>query len=192
MVDEKIIKETLTLLKVTYPNSFKDLTKEDALLMIKVWLNDFKNEEEEIFKKAIGRLRYKCKYIPSVSEIKEEIAIIKNESLQLDVDDEWSKVIRLFGKYGADREEEALKELCPYTANVVKMMGWRYLCQSPTSQRQWNEKEFKNLMSNKNINLKNYEIVGYNATERELTYKEQILQDELEYDRMLELDYMEE
>lgn len=191
MITEQTIKETLALLKVTYPSSFKDLTTEDGILMIKVWLNDFKNEEEIVFKKAINRLRYKNKYLPSISEIKEEIAIVKNEALQLDVDDEWAKVLRLIGKYGADREEEALKELSPYTANVVKMMNWRYLCQSPISQRQWNEKEFKSLMSNKNINLKNYEVIGYNATERELTYKEQILQDELEYDKILELDYEE-
>lgn len=184
MVTEKVIKEALTLLKVTYPNSFKDMTKEEGLLLIKVWTNDFKNEEEKIFKQAINRLRYKNKYVPSVAEIKEEIAKIKNTELQLDLDDEWFKVIKLISKYGADYEEDALKELNPYTANVVKMIGWRYLCQSPITQRQWNEKEFKTLMQNKNINLITYEVIGNNATEKELTYKQQLLKEEQEIDRL--------
>ena len=166
----------------------KEFTEEQA----GIWYEFFIDTDFEVFKKAVKRIMAKEDYMPSISRIKKEIALIQNEALQLDVDDEWAKVVRLFGKYGADREEEALKELNPYTANVVKMLNWRYLCQSPIAQRQWNEKEFKNLMSNKNANLENYEILGYNATERELTYKEQILQDELEYDRMLELDYMEE
>ena len=189
MVTEKVIKETLTLLKVTYPNSFKDMTKEEGLLLIRVWTNDFKNENEKTFKQAINRIRYKSKYMPSIAEIKEEIAMIKNTELQLDLDSEWCKVIKLISKYGADFEDDALKELNPYTANVVKMIGWRYLCQSPITQRQWNEKEFKTLMQNKNINLTNYEVIGINATDKELTYREQLLQEEQEIDRinMLEM-----
>ncbi len=158
-------------------------------MLIRVWTNDFKNENEKTFKQAINRIRYKSKYMPSIAEIKEEIAMIKNTELQLDLDNEWCKVLKLISKYGADFEDDALKELNPYAANVVKMIGWRYLCQSPITQRQWNEKEFKTLMQNKNINLTNYEVIGINATDKELTYREQLLQEEQEIDRinMLEM-----
>ena len=165
----------------------KEFTDEQA----GIWYEFFMDVNYDTFRQAVKRILTKEDYMPSIARVKKEIALIENESLQLDMDDEWAKVLRLIGKYGSDREQEALKELSPYTANVVEMIGWRYLCQSPISQRQWNEKEFKTLMQNKNINLSNYEVVGHNATERELTYKEQLLEDEREYDRRLELEYEE-
>ena len=73
MITEQTIKETLTILKVAYPNALKDLSKEDAYIMIKLWYEDFKDCKKDIFMQAVKNVRSKSVFFPSIADIKREI-----------------------------------------------------------------------------------------------------------------------
>ncbi len=146
-MDEKIIKQALAKLKYTYPNAFKDYTTEDVQFMIKMWCNDFKNDDPKAFETAIERLRVKSKYCPSIAEIKEELAFINNPILQMNVDEEWDKVIQAIRKFGYYRFQEALDSLNEHTRQVVRTIGWQRLCSSENIE--WERRTFKELFNNK-------------------------------------------
>lgn len=139
MVDEKTIKETLTMLKLTYPNSFKDLSKEEALMMIKLWCEDFKNTQKELFIKAINNLRNTSTYLPNVAMIKKEIANIQIKEIPK-AEDEWLKVLQAVRRYGSYREKEALESLEEYTSYITRHIGYQNICSS--EDQTWNKKEF--------------------------------------------------
>ena len=145
-MNESIIKQALAKLKYTYPSSFKDYTKEDVQMMVRMWLNDFKNDDPKIFVNAIERLRLKNTYCPSIAEIKKEIAILSNEVLQLNTDEEWKLVKDAIRRWGSYREADALNSLKPETREVVRMIGWYRLCTSENIE--WERKTFKELFNN--------------------------------------------
>lgn len=139
MVDEKTIKETLTVLKVTYPNALKDMDKDTAILMINLWVKDFKDTDKNIFLQAINNIRSKNKYFPSIAEIKEEIANLQMKEIPK-AEDEWEEVLKAVHRYGSYRREEALESLKPYTAYITRHIGYNNICMA--EDQTWNKKEF--------------------------------------------------
>lgn len=185
-VSEKTIKETLTILKLTYPNSFKDLSKEEALLMIQLWKKDFENEEEEIFKKAIDRLRHKSKYLPSIAEIKSEIATLNVNELQLNAESEWELVLQAVRRWGR-LDKIAFNEI---TQNTIRAVGIHRLETIETSQVPFIKKEFIEIWNNKRDGIEKC-YINQNA----LTYNEQLMLEQREIDKqnLLEMEsYIEE
>ena len=149
-MNESVIKQALAKLKYTYPNSFRDYTKEDVQMMVRMWSNDFKNDDPKIFINAIERLRLKNTYCPSIAEIKKEIATLSNEVLQLNCDEEWKCVKDAIRRYGSYRESDALTSLKPETREVVKLIGWYRICTSENIE--WERKTFKELFNNQKNN----------------------------------------
>lgn len=177
-VSEKTIKETLTILKLTYPNSFKDLSKEEALLMINLWKKDFENDDEEIFKQAIARLRQKSKYLPSIAEIKSEIAILSVGDLQLNAEKEWELVLQAVRKWGT-LDNVGFEKI---TMDTIKAIGQRRLELIETANIPFMKKEFIEIWNNKRDGIKKI------YTQNVLTSKEAIQKQLLEEDRRLLLD----
>ena len=180
-VSEKTIKETLTILKLTYPNSFRDLSKEEALLMIQLWKKDFENEEEETFKKAIDRLRQKSKYLPSIAEIKSELATLNVKELQLNAESEWELVLQAVRRWGR-LDNVAFEKITQDTINAI---GIHRLEMIETSQVPFIKKEFVEIWNDKRDGIEKV------YTQNMLTYEEQIRKQILEEDRRLLLE-MEE
>lgn len=141
MIDRKDIVKTITLLKVTFPNSLKDLSEEELKMMIDVWCEDFKDTTKEDFSKAIKEIRYTNKFFPSVSDIKEKIAKYKTSNIP-DAEDEWQEVLNAVRYFGSYREQQALENLKPYTAKIVKYIGYYRICTSTQEEQVWNKKNF--------------------------------------------------
>lgn len=141
MVDEKTIKEVLTILKVSYPSALKDLDKDTAMLMINVWLKDFKNTKKELFLEAINNIRNKSEFFPNIAQIKKEIANIQVKDIPK-AEDEWQEVLMAVRKYGYYRQQEALESLKPYTAYITRHIGFMNICNADEQQQVWNKKEF--------------------------------------------------
>lgn len=181
-VTEKTIKETLTILKLTYPNSFRDISKEEALLMIQMWKKDFENDDEEIFKKAIDRLRQKCKYIPSIAEIKSEIATLNVKDLQLNAEEEFEKVLTAVRKWGT-LDNVGFEKI---TMDTIRAIGQRRLELIETANIPFMKREFIEIWNNKRDGIEKV------YTQNVLTYKEEIQKQLLEEDRRLLLDIGEE
>lgn len=95
-----------------------------------VWYDFFKDVDFEIFRQAVKRIIPKSKYLPSIAELRGEIAQMTNPILQLNVDDEWSNVIEKIRRHGTYITTEEFNKFHEITLKVVKTIGWRRLCLS--------------------------------------------------------------
>lgn len=128
----------ITFLAIAYN---KELTEEQ----VGVWYEFFKNEDYEAFRKAVKRIIPLKQFMPSIAELKQEIATISNPVLQLNADEEWDSVIKAIRRYGSYRQNEAMQSLKPYTANIVRQVGYTRICMSENIQ--WERKEFIELFN---------------------------------------------
>lgn len=141
MISKKDIIETIALLKVTYPSALKELGENELKMMIEVWYADFKDTKKEDFKNAIEAIRNTSSFFPSIADIKNKIAKAHLKD-HPDANEEWAKVINAVHVYGSYREEEALNSLNPYTAKIVKLIGYYRICTATKEEQVWNKKEF--------------------------------------------------
>lgn len=128
----------ITFLSVAY-------NKEFSQEQVNVWYEFFKDENFDNFRMAVKRIIPKKDFMPSIAELKKEITLINNPVLQMDVDTEWDNVLKAIRKYGSYKADEAMKSLNPYTANIVRQIGYRRLCMS--EHIQWERKEFIELFN---------------------------------------------
>lgn len=120
--------------------------KEFEQKQVEVWFTFFHQEEFQDFKQAVTRLISKSKFLPSIAEVKQEIALIKNPVLQLNAEDEWSKVQLAIRKHGQYSPREGMESLEPQTQRVVRMMGgFQAICQS--TEGDWLRKNFVSLFN---------------------------------------------
>lgn len=139
MTKEEFLKG-ITFLTIAYN---KEFTEEQ----VSVWYEFFKDEDFEAFRKAVKRIIPQKQFMPSIAELKQEIATISNPILQMNVDEEWDKVIKAIRKYGYYRIQEALDSLNEHTRQIVRTIGWQRLCQSENIE--WERRTFKELFNNK-------------------------------------------
>ena len=65
--------KVLALLKATYPNSYKGMTKEEAMGTISIWTMQFESVPVDIMLMAINRLISNKPFPPAISEVKLEL-----------------------------------------------------------------------------------------------------------------------
>lgn len=129
---------------------------------VSVWYNFFKNVELERFNLAVVRIIEKDRFFPTIATLRQELAIIDNPNLQLDAAEEWAKVIDGIRCYGTYRADEAMAELNPVTAAVVKRMGgFGELCRAEDIE--WRRKSFMSIF--KETLDRQKEIAAYSKTQ---------------------------
>ena len=128
----------ITFLAIAYN---KEFTEEQ----VSVWYEFFKNENYDDFRNAVKRIIPQKQFMPSIAELKQEITTISNPVLQLNADEEWDNVLKAIRRWGSYRQVEAMKSLNPYTANIVRQVGYSRICQSENIQ--WERKEFMELFN---------------------------------------------
>jgi len=177
MKKEQFVKG-ITFLAIAYN---KEMTQEQ----IEVWYDFFKNDDYEAFRSAVKRIIPKKQFMPSIAELKQELAYISNPILQLNIDEEWNKVLGVIRKYGYYRSDEALGSLNEYTRNIVKTIGWHRLCTSENIE--WERKTFKELFNNKQDSYEDIALLGEpQLTLAELTRMAEIKALEREEQMLLE------
>ena len=65
--------KVLALLKAAYPNSYKGMTKEEAMGTISIWTMQFESVPVDIMLMAINRLISNKPFPPAISEVKLEL-----------------------------------------------------------------------------------------------------------------------
>lgn len=66
-------KQVLAILKAAYPNSYRGMTKEEAIGTVNVWATQFINMPASVVMIAVNKLISTNIYPPSISEVKEKI-----------------------------------------------------------------------------------------------------------------------
>ena len=128
--------EGMTFLGLAYN---KEFTKEE----IEVWYSMLCGYSKKEFSDSIKRLVKTLKRIPTIADITEDITNNKVSTIST-AEDEWQNVLNAVRIYGSYREKEALESLKPYTAKIVKYIGYYRICISTQDEQVWNKKEFIN------------------------------------------------
>ena len=128
--------EGMTFLGLAYN---KEFTKEE----IEVWYSMLCGYSKKEFSDSIKRLVKTLKKIPTIADITEDITNNKVSEIPT-AEDEWQNVLNAVRMYGSYREQEALESLKPYTAKIVKYIGYYRICISTQDEQVWNKKEFIN------------------------------------------------
>ena len=171
--------KAMTFLGVAYN---KEFTQEQ----VGIWYNFFVETKIEDFKNAIKRLINKSKYLPSIAEIKSEIATLNVNELQLNAESEWELVLQAIRRWGR-LDNIAFEEI---TQNTIRAVGIHRLETIETSQVPFIKKEFIEIWNNKRDGIEKC-YINQNA----LTYREQLMLEQREIDKqnLLEMEgYTEE
>lgn len=116
----------LTMLSSAYPN-MKEITE----ITVDIWYDCLKDIDIKIALPAIKKHILESPFPPSVADIRKQISEVTTpEGNRLDGAKAWGEVVKAIGTYGYYREEEAIKNMSPITAKVVKYMGWQEICHS--------------------------------------------------------------
>lgn len=117
--------EFMAIIKSAYPrdNLFAIESVKD------VWFRLLKDIDGRILKLAATKWVTTQKWPPSIAEIR-----LACQDIRDGVDDDWSQkwefVLKMIGKYGYYRPEEAYAEMDELTKEVVKRIGYGNLCKS--------------------------------------------------------------
>lgn len=157
-MDKQTFVKGMTFLGIAYN---KEFTEEE----IQVWYSLLKDYTEEEFSTAVQELIKTEERLPSIATITKKIAKQKTVGLP-EAEDEWLEVKKAVSKYGYYREQEALNSLKPYTAKIVKYVGFQRICMATQEEQTWNKKEF---------------IGEYNALKDQLVENLQLGTNEIKY-----------
>lgn len=157
MNKEKFLK-IMTYMGIAYN---KEFTKEQ----LEVWYSFLKEYNDNELNNAVKNLINTEKYLPSIAQVKQEIAKTKLSDIP-DAEDEWQEVLKSVSRYGSYRQQEALNNLKPYTAKILGYIGYQRICMAYSEEQIWNKKEFISEYNGlKDKELENLQIGNTNKLE---------------------------
>ncbi|MCX7771949.1 MAG: replicative helicase loader/inhibitor, partial [Clostridia bacterium] len=114
----------MTVIAAAYPRFEVDEFKS------RVWLEMLGDLPYEVAQMAVKKLIMESQYPPTIADVRQQVAsLIEMSSGVKDEAAAWGEVTRAIKLLGYYREEEALASLSPMTAKVVRMIGWKEICQ---------------------------------------------------------------
>ena len=114
----------LGIMKVAYPNFYKDLKKDEADKTIGLWCQMFVDDNPAIVTEAVKALICSFKYPPTIADVKEKIRLITEPETMTEME-AWNKVRGAVTYYEAQSNFDNLDPI------LKKLVG------SPNQLREW-------------------------------------------------------
>ena len=96
---------------------------------MELWYRQLQDIPYQIAELTLNKWVATNKWSPTIADIREQAAAIKNGDKPL-WSDGWEEVLRAISKYGMYREAEALQSMTETTRKAVKRMGFKTICMS--------------------------------------------------------------
>ena len=174
-MDKQVFAKIMTYLAIA---SGKEFTSEQ----LNVWYDCLKDLTSNDLKNAVKRIIETKQYMPSIAEIRSEVATISHNELQLNAEEEFEKVLTAVRKWGT-LDNVGFEKI---TMDTIRAIGQRRLELIETANIPFMKREFIEIWNNKRDGIEKV------YTQNVLTYKEEIQKQLLEEDRRLLLDIGEE
>lgn len=130
-----------------------------------IWYSFFKDDDIDLFKIAIRRMVLKSKYMPTISEIKEEMMNVDDPMLS--AEEEYKNLITWIRKGGTyPNGEEYFKTLNPITQRCIETIGKNYLMEASTNEFEFIRKDFIKYFNNYQKRYKEEKLVSLNGTNK--------------------------
>ena len=168
-MNEDNVTEILLVLKSYYLNAFNNIKNDFEMeIMIKSWTRKLERYAFEEVMTAVERIASKNKFMPSISEIIEEIETIKNPIMNTSAEEE--SVSESVRKYGFYQYKKADEMFSPLTAKIVKQIGYYNLCSATNDLA--NRKRFIELYNKTKSEIRELNLIGNkHLTEKEINNK---------------------
>ena len=104
--------QLLTILKLSYPNSYKDMSKEQAIETVKLYFDFFGEHQTVLVVQALKNYIKSNKYPPSIAGLQEQIELLTNQG---NTNEElWGKMVKAIRNslYGSVEEFAKLPKEC--------------------------------------------------------------------------------
>lgn len=123
------VKNILTILRINYPHSFKDLSKEDGEAYLNLWAEAFKEDDTELVASAVKSIIYgdKREFAPNIGQVKNRMAELLNTGNEISEQEAWNMVYKAVCRSIHDSE----KEFAKLPATVQRVVG------SPNMLKEW-------------------------------------------------------
>jgi hypothetical protein len=113
-------KQILTVLRINYPHSFKNLTNEETFQFLDLWSEAFKNDDASLVATAVKSIIYSDtrEFAPNIGQVKAKMFELSGIT-QMDVGEAWQKVMRNIScnpQYARENYEKL-------PANIQKALG---------------------------------------------------------------------
>jgi hypothetical protein len=119
------VSKLFAVLAAAYPRFDVDDIK------LKLWYEMLKDIPYMVAQTMVKKYICENPYPPTISDIREAVAeVARSKEGELDAGGSWGEVMRCIRNYGIYNPEEALSNMSRRTAEVVKRIGWREICQS--------------------------------------------------------------
>lgn len=133
-MDKKDILECLSLLKVAYPNIYRDISDGDAKAIVNLWSFSFADSDPQTVKFAVSELIKRSSYAPSIADIRDYISSMEDIASGTPSDSQmWSILLRAVrnGYYNFREEFEKLPdELKAYVGQPEQLRAWAQIDES--------------------------------------------------------------
>ena len=111
ILKQEEVRNILTFLKETYPNSFTNHTAVGSQMMLQLWCETFKNEDAKLVQAAVFKAiqENRTSFVPPLGVIRDymkEIAGIRPQ----DADEAWVQVRRIWSNLSSDNPSEIKAE----------------------------------------------------------------------------------
>ena len=170
-------KEILKVLRVGYPNFYKDLKKPEADEIIDLWSTMFASEPVKIVIEAVKSLMCTLKFPPTIADVKEKISFIMQPQTMTEME-AWQLVKRAMSYYTAT---ENFYNLPPI---IQKIVG------SPNQLRDWAMMESESIPVISSNFMRSYKAKV--AAEKEYTALPESTKTMIEGRKLLELEEAKE
>ena len=126
--------QVLAILKASYPNSYKNLSQEDAQGIVGVWSVQFANIPADIVLMALNKAVGENDFPPTIAEVKRKICSIHNEVYDVierhhrmnnltDAElENYKRIYKATEKYKFGIPEPSVREMIP-SKNVKQIEG---------------------------------------------------------------------
>lgn len=131
-------RDILTVLRVNYPQSFKNWTREQGEMFLELWSEAFKDDPVEVVTAAVKAIIYgdTREFAPNIGQVKDKIMRITHP-VTIDADMAWSMVYKALG----NSLHNAQKEFDKLPPEVQAGVG------SPNQLREWAQMDTSTLES---------------------------------------------
>lgn len=127
----------LKILKASYPQFYKQLTKEEAYDVLDLWYMMFENEDVRVVTQAVKLLIKTHVYPPTIADVQNKIDLLTKKDEDLSEMEAWNLVYKAIcnSSYNAENEYNKLPFL------IQKTVG------SPKQLREWGQMEGDSVQS---------------------------------------------
>ena len=118
------ITAVLKILKLSYPQFYKNMTKQEASETVELWSTMFRDDDARIVTEAVKSLIVTLKFPPTIADVKEKIRAIEKPCVMTGLE-AWNLVKGAISHYSAVEKFNNLPQV------LQKLVG------SPNQLREW-------------------------------------------------------